>query len=75
MPQFSQQSNEAAQSDQELEATGKSWLKSSSPVRKSLLVTLPSIGETTKSNNYSRDSLDSSTNESYSKKSRYGNKC
>ena len=64
----SHQGSEAALSDQELEAKGNSWLKSSNPLRDSLRVTLPSIGE---SKNYSKDSLDNSDDESYSSKIRY----
>ncbi len=56
-------------SDQELEATGNSWLKSSNPMRQSLQITLPSIGES--KNDYSKDSLESPKSGSDSRKQMY----
>lgn len=57
----SKQHDQIIQSDQELEATGNSWLKFSSNPLRNLQITLPSIGEKFDS----KDSLDAaSTSES-----------
>ena len=55
--------NDASLSDQELEAAGKSWLKSTNLHRSSLQITLPSIGEN--GYDYSKDSLDASNGARY----------
>jgi len=64
---FTGKTDQIVRGNQDLEAAGSSWLKSSIPLRKSLEVTLPSVGEN-KSDVYSKDSLEISNDDSDSGK-------